>query len=67
LNLTPVAPSLDERHTIAITKRDVGVVVHALATLHTAHAKEKRPKQELDKIKDLHAFFSNVYTSQGVL
>jgi hypothetical protein len=67
LNLTPVASSLDERHTVAILKRDVALVVDALAALHAKHSAAKKPKNELETIHDLHTFFVNVYKSKGVM
>ena len=58
---------MDELHTIAVKKKDVGLVAHALAFCYANREAGKLSTETAENVKELFEFFKNVYNSKGVI
>lgn len=58
---------MDELHTIAVKKKDVGLVAHALAFCYANREVGKLSSETAENVKELFEFFKNVYNSKGVI
>lgn len=63
--LIPQQSLLEQRHTVAITKKDVAVVASALAFFYANRETAKIKAEEVDNVRDLFEFFKRVYESKG--
>lgn len=59
--------NMDELHTVAMKKKDVGLVAHALAFCYANRQAGKLSAETAEGVKELFEFFKAVYNSKGAV
>ena len=59
--------NMDELHTVAVKKKDVGLVAHALAFCYANREAGKLSAETAESVKELFEFFKSVYNSKGTI
>lgn len=65
MNSTLQRPDLDELHSFALPKRDVGLIAAAVAFFHANHAAARITPEETEQARELFEFFKSIYNSKG--
>lgn len=59
--------NMDELHTFAIKKKEVGLIAHALAFCYANREVGKLSSETAESVKELFEFFKTVYNSKGAI
>lgn len=65
MNNTLQRPDLNEFHTFAMPKRDIGLIAAAIAFFHANHAAARITPEETEQARELFEFFKSIYNSKG--